>query len=262
MKVGARRRMAQGVLDRFGGAVLDFLALAAAVIWLALLPSSWRRPVRAEFVRFIDRVGVTSAPLLMLLGLGVGAGLVAQAVRLLKDVGQEALIRDLVLRLLVEQIAPIVVGLALIGRAGLTAYAEISAARRTGALRALSVMGIDHLMFLVMPRCVAAALAGFCLTAITVGCALGSGYVRAEMQGVGVGGFGYALAAAITTLGPWSLLLGPLKAALFGFSAAVIFSAAALTAETDDAGGDLTAVAFFRALFALFALNFLFAAAA
>lgn len=253
---------APDLLARFWNAVLAYVALGAAVVWLAVQPSSWRRPVRGEFIGFTERAGVTSAPLLVLLGLGVGAGLVAGAVRLLSDIGQESLIRDFVLQLLVEQIAPIVVGLALIGRAGLMAYADISASRRTGALRAFEAMGIDPLILLVMPRCMAAALAGFCLTAIAVGCAVVSGYVVADMRGVGVGGFAPAIAGAVTSLGPWSLTLGPLKAALFGFSAVVVFSGSALAADPDDAGGDRTASAFFQALFALFAFNLLFAAAA
>ncbi|TVQ58353.1 MAG: hypothetical protein EA355_02050 [Rhodobacteraceae bacterium] len=249
---------AMGALGRAAGGALDHAALTATVFKLGLSPDAWRRPARMEFARAVDRIGVGSAPLLALIGAGLGAGLMAQAIRVLRGVGEEGLVRGLLLGLLLEDVAPLVAGLALLGRGGLAIHAELAATRRAGGFRALDAMGIDPLAMLVTPRCLGAAVSGAALSVILAAAAMVSGYAAAETQGFFAPGALLAtLRDALTALGPAPLVLCPLKGALYALASAVAFSRAAIEAEGEDAPG----AAFRNALIGFLLIAFLFAAA-
>jgi phospholipid/cholesterol/gamma-HCH transport system permease protein len=184
----------------------------------------------------------------------------AQAIRLLRDIGEEALVRGLLLGVLVEDVAPMVTGLALLGRAGLAIHAELAAARRAGGFRTLDAMGIDPLAMLVVPRCAAAAAAGAALATALTASALVAGYAVAETRGFfAPGAVLAALRDALTALGPAPLLLGALKAGCYAFACAVAFSRAALEPEAE--GEDAASAAFRNALIGFLLIAFLFAVA-
>ena len=62
--------------------------LAAGAVWLGLHPASWRRPARAEFVRFMELAGVQNVPAAVVAGILVGISLVAQGMYWLNQVGE------------------------------------------------------------------------------------------------------------------------------------------------------------------------------
>lgn len=247
-------------LGRAGEGALDHAALAAAVVKLGVSTDAWRKPARAEFLRAVDRIGARSVAFFVLIGAGVGAGLMGQTIRVLRDVGEEALARGLLLGVLIEDVAPLVTGLALLGRGGLSIHAELSAARRAGGFRALDAMGVDPLAMLVAPRCLAAAASGAALATLLTASALVTGFAFAETRGFfAPGAVLAALRDALTALGPEPIAIGPLKAALYAFASAVAFSLAALDAPAD--GEDSAAGAFRNALIGFVLIALLFAAA-
>nr|WP_246209713.1 ABC transporter permease [Pikeienuella piscinae] len=151
-----------------------------------------------------------------------------QALRLLRQIGQEGLVREVVVVLLVEQIAPVVIGLLIIGRSGLILYGELAEARRVGLPRALDPMGVDPFLFLVMPRCAAIAASSFALTMFLIVAALLTGFGGAKIAGLAVGSLPYAIDNAISAIGAPALLLTAFKAWLIGLVTASVFAHAAL----------------------------------
>jgi len=158
--------------------------IAGGVIRQGLRPVSWRRPARAEFLRFMDLAGVQNLPAVAVAGLLVGISLVAQALYWLNRLGEEQLVSTVIAVILVREIAPLVVGLLAIGRGGLLILDELGGMQRNGQCRALDAQGVDPFLALIMPRVFALAISVFCLTIIFIIVASASGYVMAALLDV------------------------------------------------------------------------------
>ena len=79
---------------------------------------------------------------------------------------------------LVRDLAPVLVGLIVLGRSGTVAMVELGALRQGGQLRRLDAMGIDPLIYFLMPRTLAITVATFTLTILFIAVALSVGYLR------------------------------------------------------------------------------------
>jgi phospholipid/cholesterol/gamma-HCH transport system permease protein len=169
-------------------APLRWLAMAAGmaggVIRQGLRPVAWRRPVRTEFLRFMDLAGVQNVPAVAVAGLLVGISLVAQALYWLNRLGEEQLVSTVIAVILIREIAPLVVGLLAIGRGGLLILDELGEMQRNGQCRALDAQGIDPFLALIMPRVLALAVSVFCLTVIFIVVASATGYAMAALLDV------------------------------------------------------------------------------
>lgn len=206
----------------------DVAVLCASVIAHALRPLNWRRTARIEFRRYLDIACFQQAPLVLLVAALIGVGLVLQALQLLRQLGQEDLVREVVIVLLVEQIAPVMIGLLIIGRSGLILFEELSAARRADLPHALDSMGVDPFIALVMPRCIAITASSFALTVFLVGGALVASYAGAKAAGFAIGSFAFAIDNAISGVGVRSLLLTGVKSLAIGLVVSCCFAHAAL----------------------------------
>ena len=151
--------------------------MAGGVVRQGLRPVSWRRPARAEFLRFMELAGVQNLPAVVVAGILVGISLVAQGMYWLNQLGEQDLVFTVIAVVLIREIAPLVVGLLAIGRGGLLILDELSELRRDGQCRALDLQGIDPFLVLIMPRVLALALSVFCLTMILLVVAFASGYL-------------------------------------------------------------------------------------
>jgi len=158
--------------------------MAAGVVRQGLRPVSWRRPARAEFLRFMDLAGVQNLPAVVVAGVLVGISLVAQGMYWLDQLGEGDFVFTVIAVVMIREIAPLVVGLLALGRGGLLILDELSELRRDGQCRALDVQGIDPFLTLVMPRVLALALSVFCLTMILLVVAFAAGYVMGSLLGV------------------------------------------------------------------------------
>jgi phospholipid/cholesterol/gamma-HCH transport system permease protein len=169
-------------------APLRWLAMAAGmaggVIRQGLRPVAWRRPVRTEFLRFMDLAGVQNVPAVAVAGLLVGISLVAQALYWLNRLGEEQLISTVITVILIRELAPLVVGLLAIGRGGLLILDELGEMQRNGQCRALDAQGVDPFLALIMPRVCALAISVFCLTIIFIVVASATGYAMAALLDV------------------------------------------------------------------------------
>ena len=162
----------------------EFAAFSLTAFVVAFRRESWRRPVRAAFYTALHRVAVQSATTTVVTGALLGLALVTQVVYWLQSVGQSNLIGTIVVRLLVREIVPVVVGLIIFGRVGAAILIDLGEARPRGWLRQLERQGVDPMALLVMPHVLAFAVGAFCLSTILLFSTLLSGYVVASSLGL------------------------------------------------------------------------------
>jgi phospholipid/cholesterol/gamma-HCH transport system permease protein len=227
----------RGLLAGLGDAVIGTLRWPCVVAALsfaggraAFAPTTWRRPVRQEFVRMMRIAGTRAVPSTLGAAVLVGIAMVFQALYWLGAAGQEQLVGTVLTGVLVREVAPVVVGLMLAGRAGTLTLVELGTVRGSARYHVLQSSGIDPFLLLVVPRVLAFALAGLSLTILFVAGALVSGWMvsfATGSRGVGLLGF---LDDVLRAMGPSDFALLPLKGLLIGGVVAAICCAAALGA--------------------------------
>ncbi len=161
---------------------LLFLAsLAWAVVSHAPRPRSWRRTVRREFRRALRQAIAGAFSTVLITAALVGILMVYQALYWLGAAGQEGLIGSVLVTVLVREIAPVLIGLILLGRSGTVAVSEIGRLGLGGQVRALEAQGLDTFHLLVLPRACAFAIAAFTLGVLFVVAALATGFVAGSL---------------------------------------------------------------------------------
>lgn len=223
--------------------------LGAVVVARALRLQSWRRPVRAEFARVFIMAAWQGLLATLCVAVLVGGTLVNEGLYWLRTLGNIEAIRQLLVDVLVDYMAPLLVALLVIGRTGVVMTIEIATMNQKGMLDVLRAQGLNIIGYVVMPRAVALALAVFCLTEIFVVVALSAGHMIATLLGIARESFFGFVDAVVSDL-PWvELVRTPLKTLLMGF---VIGLTSCLTAldlgEERTAVGNLVARTFIRSL--------------
>ncbi|MHC4230149.1 MAG: MlaE family ABC transporter permease, partial [Planctomycetota bacterium] len=122
---------------------VQFISDAVAVIWQSCRPITWRRSIRTEFMHQCYQVGARALPFILVSGIFVGFGIVAQALHWLKVFGSTALFGGFLSAVLVREIAPVLVGLIVIGRSGSTLLVELGTMKTEGQVDMLDAQGID-----------------------------------------------------------------------------------------------------------------------
>jgi phospholipid/cholesterol/gamma-HCH transport system permease protein len=230
--------------------------LAAGAVWLGLHPASWRRPARAEFVRFMELAGVQNVPAAVVAGILVGISLVAQGMYWLNQVGEEDLVFTVIAVVLIREIAPLVVGLLAIGRGGLLILDELSELRRGGQCRALDVQGLDPFLALIMPRVLALTISVFCLTMIFLAVAFGSGYLTGRLLGVTSRTPVEFVVTTFATIGSAGYAMLPMKTLAIGLAIGAVCCLTAMEPR-QEAGADhaLMPIGFMRSVLAVFLVS-------
>jgi phospholipid/cholesterol/gamma-HCH transport system permease protein len=245
---------------RAAGGPLRWLAAAAGiaggVVRQGLRPVSWRRPVRAEFVRFMELAGVQNLPAVVVAGILVGISMVAQGMYWLDQVGEEDPVFTVIAVVLIREIAPLVVGLLAIGRGGLLILDELSELRRDGQCRALDLQGIDPFLVLIMPRVLALAISVFCLTMVFLVVAFASGYVIGSLLDVTQRSWFEFGVEAFATIGTAGYAVLPLKTLGIGMAIGVVCCLTALEQRPEaGAGRALMPIGFMRSVLAVFLVS-------
>ena len=102
-------------------------------------------------------------PSIIASGLLIGLAMVHQVLYWLQFAGQEGFIGEFLVLALVREIAPVLVGMIVIGRSGSMMMVELGAMRVGGQVHLLDAQRIDPFLYLVLPRVLATALGVFCL---------------------------------------------------------------------------------------------------
>lgn len=156
--------------------------MAVAVVLQACRPLNWRRSLAREFVRQGRLIGFGALPFTLVSGLLIGLAMIFQLVYWLNFAGQSELAGKIIVFTLIREIAPFIVALIVVGRSGSVNMVEFGSMNASGQLRTLDAQGIDIFLFLVMPRCLAAALGMFCLTIVFILTALLVGYAVGSLM--------------------------------------------------------------------------------
>jgi len=163
------------------------VAVAATVAACACRPAHWSRPIRNVLARQILFTGVDAVRFMSMIALLMGLSVVLQTQVWLSKFGQSTFIGPLLVAIIVREAAPLLVNFVVIGRSGTAIASELSTMRVAGEIRLLDSMGLDPLIYLVMPRVLGVALSVFCLTVLFIALSFVSGYAVGLLLGLNVG---------------------------------------------------------------------------
>ena len=187
-----------------------------------------------ETVRQMQRVGVESIPLTVIVAAFIG-GVIAIQVRYQLFPGVQLSIIGLSVRLMqVLELGPLLTGLVLTGRVGARMTAEIGTMRVTEQIDALETLSYDPLAFLIVPRLLACLVMLPCLVVLADATGLFSGYlVSVYVTKVTPQDF---VAGVRLGFGTFQVVYSLLKATLFGAAIAFVCSYEGFTTEAGAEG--------------------------
>jgi phospholipid/cholesterol/gamma-HCH transport system permease protein len=238
--------------------LLMLMALAAGIVLEAGRPGSWRRPVRREFWRVLHLAltgSLLSTCFLAVLG---GLGMVYQALYWLYILGEERSVGNVLVTVLVREVAPILVGVILLGRAGSVTLTELGDVQSERQIRALESQGVDPFLFLIMPRGAAFAVASYTLGIIFVLATLFVGFVAGSLLGVGELSIWSFLDNVLVATAQSDFVLFPTKMLAIGLMVAATICMTALSADPKDGLGTLMARGFVRGMLVVMLTSVLF----
>lgn len=205
-----------GAFERFFTEMGRFFHLVGRVfVWTPRRPYDVR-----ELLRQMVKVGFNSIPVVFLTTMFTGMVMALQTFTVLRRINAESFVASGVSLSMVRELAPVLSGLIVAGRAGSAMGAELGTMRVTEQIDALEVMATDPVHYLVVPR----VWAGTIMLPLLV--LLGNG--------VGILG-GYLVAVVLMGANPVTytdrtyqfmdlndVFSGLIKAAVFGFLLAAI----------------------------------------
>jgi len=248
----------QRVLARIGRAVrshasfiLRLASLGAGVVLDGIRPATWRRTVRGEFRRALRQaVGGGLSTTLVTAAL-IGLVMVSQALYWLGQAGQEALIGPILVTVLVREVAPVLVGLIVMGRSGVVIVSEIGGLQIGGQVHALAAQGLDPFLLLVLPRAAALAIACFTLGVVFVVAALLTGFIAGSLVGAVHIPIGSFLERVLLAMHAGDFAVFPGKMIVIGLLVALTACLTGLTASAQDDAARLLPRGFVRGVVAI-----------
>jgi phospholipid/cholesterol/gamma-HCH transport system permease protein len=224
--------------------------------WAGLLARPWRLRL-SELFRHLDEAGTRGFALCMLLGTLIGVILAFQSAIPMRKFGAETFVPQLVGISLVRELGPLIAAIVLAGRTASAYAAELGTMKVNEEIDALSVMGIDPVAWLVLPRILAAGLVMPVLALVmNLTGLVGMGFV---MHGLGI-----PPSMVMNSLQDWvsigDLWGGLFKALIFGLTIGMIGCRSGLkTGGGPRAVGDAATSAVVGSLVAVVVLDGLFA---
>ena len=190
---------------------------ANTVMWCLRPPWYWR-----QFIKQTIDIGYYSLPVVGLTTLFSGMVIALQSYTGTSRFSAEgeSSVATVVVLIVTRELGPVLAGLMVAGRIGASMAAEIGTMRVTDQIDALDTLATRPMQYLVAPRVMAAVL---CMPfLVLVGDIIGvfGGYVVAIYQ-LGFSPSAY-LFSTIEHLEPFDVILGLIKAAVFGFILSVL----------------------------------------
>ncbi len=190
-----------------------FMLITLGVMLVRLAPA--RGLLRPLILEQIGRAGLRLLPMTTFVAVALGLVVIGQSVSLLFPLGATQYLGLVMVTAVVRELGPLLALLLVLTRVGAGTVIELGTARALGEVEALEALGIDPILYLVVPRVVGMALGVFASTVYLLIGALVSGYLWAFVQNVPLtpGEYLDQLAGALQGLD--FLLLG-LKTCFFG----------------------------------------------
>jgi len=221
-----------GLLDWLGRGVVnmigDFL-MAMHILGAIIVGAGGRRGAHRSGINFasiitqIDRMGVGAMPIILLMSFIVGAIIAQQGAFQLRYFGGELFVVDLVGILVFRELGVLMTAIMIAGRSGSAITAEIGSMKMREEVDALTVMGLNPVAVLVLPRLIALLLVLPFLTILAdLAALIGAGLIALSYSGIPVDAFINRLKDAVwvsTYLA--GLIKAPFMALIIGIIAAV-----------------------------------------
>lgn len=225
------------LFERFGASILsgvqqlglvtDFFV--STLIWLTKPPFRVK-----EIVRQLEFIGNKSLFIILLASLFTGMVFALQTYAAFNLISAETLIGPTVGLALTRELAPVMTGLLVTGRAGAAMSAQLGTMRVTEQIDALEVMGIHPKQFLVLPRIIASIIAVPILTAVFDYFGnLGAYILATELLNIDAATY---LAKVNQFVRPKDIFQGLFKGAFFGLIFSVIGTYKGFTATNGARG--------------------------
>ncbi|MCZ7583048.1 MAG: ABC transporter permease [Deltaproteobacteria bacterium] len=149
------------VFDAIGGALIAFVNEVGRVMILLYEATFWlfKRPFRFEpLVRQLEFIGVQSISIIVLTGAFTGAVMALQSSYAFSLFDANSMIGPAVALAVTRELGPVLTALLVAGRCGSSMAAEIGTMRVTEQIDALTVMAVNPVQYLVVPRLLAATI--------------------------------------------------------------------------------------------------------
>jgi phospholipid/cholesterol/gamma-HCH transport system permease protein len=212
---------------------MAFLGEATAAAF-ALLVRPGRLRLRDTMLHF-ERAGIDALPITLLIGFLLGLILAFMSATSFRQFGVEVYVADLIAIGLFRELGALITAIILAGRSGSAFAAEIGTMKVNEEIDALVTFGLPPMVFLALPRVIAATLVMPVLTIFAIVAGLIGGVVVVTSLGVPATTYWQHVVNA-TTLS--NILLGLFKAAVFGLLVGLVGCSHGLqTGRTADAVG-------------------------
>ena len=198
----------------------EFITYVGQLAWAMIQAIARPRTIRwTETFGVAERAGVNALPIVALISFIVGLVMAFQAAIPMRMFGAELYVANLIGIAMVRELGPLMTAIVLSGRSASAFAAEIGTMRINEEIDALTVMGIDPVQFLIVPRMLASSLMTPLLT------------VFANLMGILGGGlviisFGYPVVSYTHQIVSFvhlnDLLGGLIKAFVFGILIAAV----------------------------------------
>jgi len=221
-KMSIEQKRSPGIFIRIGEAILEHISdlkyaiafigsIVLSLVHICLHPRSLRTD---DTIRYMQGVGVDGLPIVALISFLMGLIMAFMSSVQLEQFGANIYVASLVSLAMTRELGPIMTAIIVAGRSGSAFAAEIGTMKISEEVDALFTMGFNPVMFLVVPKLVAAAFMVPILTLFSD--------LFAIMGGLLVGVFmldltaGAYMAQTIKTLELFDVFWGVLKGGIFG----------------------------------------------
>ncbi|MCP3873723.1 MAG: MlaE family lipid ABC transporter permease subunit [Desulfobacteraceae bacterium] len=134
----------------------EFITYTGEITWALI--QSLKHPTKirwADTLIVAERAGVDALPIVALISFIVGLVMAFQAAIPMRMFGAELYVANLIGISMVRELGPLMTAIVLAGRSSSAFAAEIGTMRINEEIDALTVMGIDPIRFLIVPRIIA-----------------------------------------------------------------------------------------------------------
>jgi phospholipid/cholesterol/gamma-HCH transport system permease protein len=149
-------------IEDFGASILEMVDGMGKITMFGFRIMFWmfKRPFRFKlFFEQLYFIGNKSMTIIFLAGLFTGMVFCTQTYFGFKLINVDSLVGSIVAISLAKELAPVLTGLIVAGRAGSAMAAQIGSMKVTEQIDALEVMGINSIQYLASPRVLAATIA-------------------------------------------------------------------------------------------------------
>jgi len=195
----------------------------------------FKRPF--QFAEFVEQAWfITSVTLMptILVSVPFGAVISLQVGNLTSQLGAQSFAGATAVLATVREAAPIAAALIISGAAGSAICSDLGARKIREEIDAMEVLGVDPLYRLVVPRVVATIFVSVMIIGIVITAGIAGGYFFNVIVSGGSAGSFLSSFTALATL--TDLVIAIVKAAIFGWLAAIVGSFKGLTAGGGPSG--------------------------